>query len=82
MIPFSRFSDLLPAFTCTGAISNLLSICLGVNILICVAKSEGTHLPFLLLYLYVIKVKDFFNNIDYFFSMFIFRNFLYINIVS
>ena len=30
---FSKFSDVLPAFTCASAIGNLWSICLGVNIL-------------------------------------------------
>ena len=30
---FSKFSDVLPAFTCARAIGNLRSICLGVNIL-------------------------------------------------
>ena len=32
MISFSEFFDVLPAFTCAGAIDNLWSICLGVNI--------------------------------------------------
>ena len=33
-ISFSKFSDVLPAFTCTNTIDNLLiSICLSVNIL-------------------------------------------------
>ena len=32
-ISFSKLSDVLPAFTCVGAISNLWSKCLGVNIL-------------------------------------------------
>ena len=31
---FSKFSYLLPAFTCARAIGNLWSICLGVNSLI------------------------------------------------
>ena len=32
LISFSKFSHVLPAFTCTRAIiANLLSICLGVN---------------------------------------------------
>ena len=31
MISFSKFSDLLPAFTCASAIGNLRSICVGVN---------------------------------------------------
>ena len=34
LISFSKFSDVLSAFTCTRAIGNLWSICLGVNILI------------------------------------------------
>ena len=33
LISFSKFSDVLPAFTCTRANGNLWSICLGVNIL-------------------------------------------------
>ena len=33
LILFSKFSDVLPAFTCARAIGNLSSICLGVNIL-------------------------------------------------
>ena len=33
LISFSKFSDVLPAFTCASAIGNLGSICLGVNIL-------------------------------------------------
>ena len=37
LISFSKFSDVLPAFTCTRAIGNVWSICLGVNIL--------SHLP-------------------------------------
>ena len=32
LISFNNFSDVLPAFTCASAISNLGSICLGVNI--------------------------------------------------
>ena len=35
LVSFSKFSDVLPAFTCTRAIANIWSICLGVNILIC-----------------------------------------------
>ena len=34
LISFSKFSDVLPAFTCARVIGNLSSICLGVNILI------------------------------------------------
>ena len=33
LISFSNFPDVLTAFTCARAISNLWSICLGVNIL-------------------------------------------------
>ena len=33
LISFSKFSDVLPAFTCASAIGNIWSICLGVNIL-------------------------------------------------
>ena len=32
LISFSKFSDVLPAFTCAKAIDNHWSICLGVNI--------------------------------------------------
>ena len=32
---------MLPAFTYAGAIGNLWSICLGVNIFRCLAKSEA-----------------------------------------
>ena len=31
MISFSKFSDVLPAFTCERAIGNIWSICLGVD---------------------------------------------------
>ena len=30
---FSKFLDIVPAFSCASAIGNLWSICLGVNIL-------------------------------------------------
>ena len=43
---FSKFSDVLPAFTCANAVSNLWRICLGANILICSTKSWGSPLPF------------------------------------
>ena len=33
LVSFSKFSDVLPAFTCARAINNLLDICVGVNIL-------------------------------------------------
>ena len=46
LISFSKFSNVLPAFTCASAIGNLWSIWLGVNILSCVAKSEGSPLTF------------------------------------
>ena len=49
LISFSKFSDVLPAFTCASAIGNLGRICLGVIILIRLAKSEGSPLPFCLL---------------------------------
>ena len=32
-ISFSKFSYVLPAFTCASDIDNLWSICLGVNVL-------------------------------------------------
>ena len=54
LISFSKFSDVLPAFTSASAIGSHCSICFGVNILICLrsetvatrAKSEGSPLPF------------------------------------
>ena len=45
LISFSKFSDLLPAFTCARAIGNLQSICLGINIFSCVTKSERRVCP-------------------------------------
>ena len=33
LVSFNNSSELLPAFICARAIDNLLSICLGVNIL-------------------------------------------------
>ena len=66
LISFSKFSDVFHAFTCASAIGNLSEICLGVNVLI------------FLLFCYL----DFFNNIDYFFRIFIFRNFFFNNSVS
>ena len=33
LISFNRLFELLPAFTCAGAIGNLWSNCIGVNIL-------------------------------------------------
>ena len=33
LILFSKFSDVLPVFTCARAIGSFWSICLGVNIL-------------------------------------------------
>ena len=32
LISFSKFSDVLPAFTCASAIGNLWSTCLGANV--------------------------------------------------
>ena len=54
LISFTKFSDVLPAFTCVSTIGNLWSFCLGGNILSCVgsktlatwAKSEGMNSPF------------------------------------
>ena len=57
LIIFRKFSDILPAFTCARAISNLWSICLGVSILklewsetlairTMQAKSGGSVVPF------------------------------------
>ena len=33
LVSFSKFSDALPAFTCSSAVGNLWIICLGLNIL-------------------------------------------------
>ena len=46
---FSKFSDLLAAFTCTRAISKIKSICLGVNILSCFQSDTLATWPFLFL---------------------------------
>ena len=46
LISLSKLSDVLLALTCARAIGNLWSICLGVKILIHVAKSKGRPLPF------------------------------------
>ena len=35
LISFSKFLDVLPAFTCASAIGNASSVCLGVKILSC-----------------------------------------------
>ena len=43
---FCKFPDILPGFTCARAIGNLWSMCFRVNILIQVAKSEGSPLHF------------------------------------
>ena len=66
LISFSKFSDVLPAFTCANASSNLWSICLGVNILSCLhsktlqleplavqAKSERIFPTILTIYIYI-----------------------------
>ena len=45
LILFSKFSDVLLPITWTRAIGNLWSICLGVNILNRVDKSEGRPSP-------------------------------------
>ena len=44
-ILFSRFSDVLPAFICARAIGNPWSICLGLNVVIRIAKSKGRPIP-------------------------------------
>ena len=44
---FNRFSDVLPSCTCARPIGNLLSICLGLNILspfLCVCFNENISL--------------------------------------
>ena len=51
LISFSKFSDVLPAFTCTSDIGNLWSIYLGINILSHVAKSKGSSSQWIDLYL-------------------------------
>ena len=38
-ISFSKFSDVVPAFTCARAIGNLWNICLRVNILSCLRSA-------------------------------------------
>ena len=43
---FSKYSDVLPAFTCAPAIVKIWSIYLGVNSLRGLAKSEGYPLIF------------------------------------
>ena len=50
-ISFSKFSDVLPAFTCARAIYNIWSICLGANILRVEAKSDRCPFPLIGLYL-------------------------------
>ena len=42
-ISFGKFSDVLPNFTCASAVGNFYCICLGLNILRCPAKSEGSN---------------------------------------
>ena len=46
IISFIKFSYMLPVFICARAIGNIWSICLGVNILSCLAKPEGLSSPF------------------------------------
>ena len=48
LILFSKFSDVSPALNCASAIGNPWDICLGVNILMHLAKSEASPLPCLL----------------------------------
>ena len=64
LIPFSKFPDVLSAFTCAGATGNPWSICLGINIFNNVAKSEER--PFLFYWEYSI-----FESINNEFSTFI-----------
>ena len=45
LIPFTKSSDVLRVFTLTRAISNLRSICLGVNILRLERSSSEKPLP-------------------------------------
>ena len=40
-ITFSKFSDVLLAFTCASAIANLRTICLAFNILRCLGNSKN-----------------------------------------
>ena len=65
LISFSKFSDVLHAFTCVSAIGNLWDTCLGINILMHLARSKLRPLPFCCL----LSLKDFYNNIDYFFAV-------------
>ena len=44
-ISFSKFSDVLPDFTCTSAIDSMWSISLGANIRRSIAKSERRCFP-------------------------------------
>ena len=44
-ISFSKFSDVLPAFTCGSAIGILWSICLGVWHFSCLDKPRGCAFP-------------------------------------
>ena len=46
LISFSKFSDVLHAFACASVVGNISSICLRLNILSRVAKSERCHFPF------------------------------------
>ena len=46
LISFSKFSDVSLAFNRISALGNLWNICLGVNILKLLCKSEGSLLPF------------------------------------
>ena len=70
LISFNKFSYVLPAFTCASDIGNLWRICLGVNIL--------RPLPFC----WVLKSRNFLNNIEYFFWIFVFKNFFIIKRAS
>ena len=45
LISFNKFSDVVPAFTRASAISNVRSICLGINILSHISNSEGRSFP-------------------------------------
>ena len=45
LILFSKFSDVLPAFTCVSPIGNFWRICLGVNVLMQLVQFERRPLP-------------------------------------
>ena len=65
-ISFSKFSDVLPAFTCASAIDNHWGICLGINILNLFSCFEwngalySSPQPYYIMFLFVYQVAYFF----------------------